>query len=143
MALAGAGILITVLPIIGLQFESVVFWMLAGITVCAATATITSRSPVYSAIWFALMLLGVGGLFMINGAQFLGVATVAVYAGAIVVTFLFVLMLAEPQGHSFYDRISWGKLPSLAGCLAGAGLAAILIGAVAQTPLEDLSLIHI
>jgi len=139
LALLGSVLLISVLPVIGMQFETVVFWMLAGVTVCSAAATITSRSPVYCAIWFALLLLGVGGLFMINGAQFLGVATVAVYAGAIVVTFLFVLMLAQPEGHSFYDRISWGKLPSLAGCLAGAGLAAILVGAVAQTPLDQLA----
>ena len=139
LALLGAATLISILPVIGLQFESVVFWMLAGVTVCSAAATITSRSPVYCAIWFALLLLGTGGLFMVNGAQFLGVATVAVYAGAIVVTFLFVLMLAQPEGHSFYDRISWGKMPSLIGCLAGAGLAAILVGAVAQTPLEELA----
>ena len=40
-------------------------------------------------------------------AQFLGVATVVVYAGAILVTFLFVLMLAQPEGDAFYDRLSW------------------------------------
>ena len=139
LALLGAATLLSVLPVIGMQVEAIIFWMLAGVTVCSAAATVTSRSPVYCAIWFALMLLGTGGLFMINGAQFLGVATVAVYAGAIVVTFLFVLMLAQPEGHSFYDRISWGKVPSLAGCLAGAGLAAILVGAVAKTPLDQLA----
>ena len=51
------------------------------------------------------------------GAQFLGIATVAVYAGAIVVTFLFVLMLAQPGGHAMYDRISWGWLPRFLGSL--------------------------
>ncbi len=53
-------------------------------------------------------LLGTAGLFLFQGAQFLSIATVAVYAGAIVVTFLFVLMLAQPEGHAFYDRIGWG-----------------------------------
>ena len=110
LALLGAGAAVSVLPVIGWQFESVVFWMLAGVTVSSAVATITSRSPVYCAVWFAVVLLGTGGLFMINGAQFLGVATVAVYAGAIVVTFLFVLMLAQPEGHSFYDPGSFPRI---------------------------------
>ena len=72
---------------------------------------IASQSPVYSAIWFAMSLLGTAGLFFFNGAQFLGVATIVVYAGAIVVTFLFVIMLAQPEGHADYDRISWGWFP--------------------------------
>ena len=60
-----------------------------------------------------MSLLGTAALFLLQGAQFLGIATVAVYAGAIVVTFLFVLMLAQPEGHAFYDRISWGFTPRL------------------------------
>ena len=54
-------------------------------------------------------------------AQFLGVATLVVYAGAILVTFLFVLMLAQPQGHAFYDRVSWEALVS-------ASMGAVMIG---------------
>ena len=61
-------------------------------------ATVTFRNPVYCAIWFGLSLLGTAGLFLFHGAQFLAVATVVVYAGAILVTFLFVLMLAQPEG---------------------------------------------
>lgn len=95
------------------------FSILASITVVAAVSTIVARSPVYSAIWFAVTLLGTGGLFLLNGAHFLGVATVAVYAGAIVVTFLFVLMLAQPEGNAFYDRISWGGTPAALAAIAG------------------------
>ena len=98
-----------------------VFWLLAVVTLGAAVATIASQSPVYSAIWFALSLLGTAGLFLFQGAQFLGVATIVVYAGAIVVTFLFVIMLAQPEGHSAYDRLSWGGLPKVLGVVtAGA-----------------------
>ena len=70
------------------------------------------------------------GLFLLNGAQFLGVATIAVYAGAIVVTFLFVLMLAQPEGHSFYDRVSWGTMPAALGIAAGMLFAAAMTWAV-------------
>ncbi len=137
-AMLAACLAISVLPPMGVNVESVVFWILASVTLAAAVAMITSPSPVYSAIWFGLVLLGVGGLFLLNGAQFLGVATVAVYAGAIVVTFLFVLMLAQPEGHSFYDRISWGKLPSLLSAFAGVCVAMLLLWAVHESDLAAL-----
>ena len=66
-----------------------------------------------SAICFAVSLLGTAGLFLFNGAEFIGVATIVVYAGAIVVTFLFVIMLAQPEGNSAYDRLTWGGLPKV------------------------------
>ncbi len=55
--------------------------------------------------------------------QFLAAATIVVYAGAIVVTFLFVLMLAQPRGDAYYDRVSWEGLLAAA---TGAVLLAIL-----------------
>lgn len=103
-----------------------VFSLLAVTAVGAGIAMISSRSAVYSAIWFALSLLAVGGLFLFQGAQFLGVATVTVYAGAIVVTFLFVIMLAQPEGHAVYDRLTWGWFAKPAAAIA----ASLLIGAV-------------
>ena len=139
LAAAGAILMFSLLPVLGLEFESVMFWLLTAVTLSAGVGTVTSRSPIYCAIWFALVLLGVGGLFLVNGAQFVGIATVAVYAGAIVVTLLFVIMLAQPEGHSFYDRVSWGKIPSLLGCIAGVGLSALIVGAVAATPLAELA----
>jgi NADH-quinone oxidoreductase subunit J len=99
------------LPRLGNSVDQGVFWLLALISIGAGIAMIASQSPVYSAIWFAASLLGTAGLFLFNGAQFLGVATVVVYAGAIVVTFLFVIMLAQQEGHSTYDRLTWGGLP--------------------------------
>jgi NADH-quinone oxidoreductase subunit J len=112
------------------------FCVLASITVVSAVSTIVSRSPVYCAIWFAVTLLGTGGLFLLNGGHFLGVATVAVYAGAIVVTFLFVLMLAQPEGHAFYDRVSWGGTPTALAVLAGLLIVAATVwnvGAIEPT----------
>lgn len=98
----------------------IVFWSLALVTVASAAGTICSRSAVYSAIWFAASLLGTGGLFVLQDAQFLGIATIVVYAGAIVVTLLFVVMLAQPDGHDTYDRISWSRWAKpLAVCAVG------------------------
>jgi NADH-quinone oxidoreductase subunit J len=110
----------------------VVFYLLAGVTLFSAAATITMRSPVYAAVWFALTLLGVSGLFLYQGSQFLGVATIVVYAGAIVVTFLFVIMLAQPEGHASYDRISWGWAARLGGVVAAAALAGAILFVIEQ-----------
>ena len=130
-----------------MQFEAQAeFCALATVTIGSAVATITSRSPVYSAIWFAASLLGTSGLFLFQGAQFVGVATVAVYAGAIVVTFLFVLMLAQPEGHAFFDRISWGSVPRLVAAMTSVCFAVLIAASLfdiqeseitAQTSLRD------
>jgi len=125
VAIAG-GLIAYDLPRLGTWTDQGVFWLLAGVTLGAAVCAIASQSPVYSAIWFALSILGTAGIFMFQGAQFLGVATVVVYAGAIVVTFLFVIMLAQPEGHSSYDRISWGGLPKVLAVVTAGALVGIL-----------------
>ncbi len=126
LGLAGLGMLAAQLPALNVWVDRNVFRVLAAVTIVSAVATITCRSPVYCAIWFALTLLASGALLFIQGAQFLGVATVAVYAGAILVTFLFVLMLAQPEGHAYYDRVTWeGNLAALAG--------AVLVGVLTMT----------
>ena len=72
---------------------------------CSAGLMITDRNPVYSALWFALTTLAVCGLFLLNSAPFLAASTIIVYAGAIIVTFLFVIMLAQQAGtKASYDQ---------------------------------------
>jgi len=114
--------------------EDAIFFILAGVTVLAAVATVTFRNPVYSALWFGLSLLGTAGLFLFEGAQFLGVATIVVYAGAILVTFLFVLMLAQPKGQAYYDRLSWAApLSAFSGALI-VGVLTVTVVNVFQNP---------
>jgi NADH-quinone oxidoreductase subunit J len=123
-----SGVLFAVdLPTFGPLGTQIVFWLLCLVTLGSAVAMISAKSPVYSALWFALSLVGSAGLFLMQGAQFLGGATIVVYAGAIVVTFLFVIMLAQPEGHAVYDRISWGWFPRPAAILT----AAIFLGLLA------------
>jgi len=131
------GLFASQVPRLGSWANDAVFLILAGVTVLAAVATVTFRSPVYSAIWFALSLLGTAGLFLFQGAQFLGVATIVVYAGAILVTFLFVLMLANPDGHAFYDRLSWApKLSAFTGALV-VGILTLTVAGVFQNPQSE------
>ena len=121
------------LPGLGHWVANSTFFLMAGVTLVAAVATVTLRNPVYCAIWFGMSLLGTAGLFLIAGAQFLAVATVVVYAGAILVTFLFVLMLARPKGRAAYDRVSWEALVSAA---LGMVIVGILSMGVSRTLLR-------
>lgn len=123
VGMVGLGLLGSQMPRLGDWMADSVFLILACVTVAAAVATVTLRNPVYCAIWFGMTLLGSAGLFLFQGAQFLAVATVVVYAGAILVTFLFVLMLAVPKGRAVYDRLSFEPLVS---AFSGAVLVGIL-----------------
>jgi NADH-quinone oxidoreductase subunit J len=128
------GLFASLAPRLGEWAAQSLFLILAGVTVLAAVATVTFRNPVYSAIWFGLSLLGTASLFLFQGAQFLGVATVVVYAGAILVTFLFVLMLAQPKGQAYYDRLSWGApLSALTGALV-VGVLTLAVTSAFQNP---------
>lgn len=91
---------------LGVASATMIFYLLAVLTLVGAVMTVTSRNPFYCALWFGLVLLCTAGLFLLAGAQFLAAATVIVYAGAILVTLLFVVMLAQQQGLARYDRLT-------------------------------------
>ncbi|MCA9174243.1 MAG: NADH-quinone oxidoreductase subunit J [Planctomycetales bacterium] len=128
--IVGLGFLAASMPALSETADLIVFWVLAAVTLVSAVAAVSMRSAVYCAIWFAMSLLGTAGLFFFQGSQFLGVATIVVYAGAIVVTFLFVVMLAQPEGQATYDRLSWGGAAKPLAAIATALLVAALVNAV-------------
>jgi NADH-quinone oxidoreductase subunit J len=91
------------------------YWAFAGFAVIAAAMCITRRNPLASALWLVQTLFSLAVLYTILDAPFIGVLQVLVYAGAIMVLFLFVIMLLN-LGRSTGD---------LKGLLA-AGVAALL-----------------
>jgi NADH-quinone oxidoreductase subunit J len=74
---------------------TVAFWYLATAAVGAGVVMLAARNPVHSAISLVTVIFHVAGLFVILGAGFLAVAQIAIYAGAIVVLFLFTLMMLD------------------------------------------------
>jgi NADH:ubiquinone oxidoreductase subunit 6 (subunit J) len=103
--------------------ESVLFYAFSAIAVASGTLLVTQHNPVKAALSFALVILSTCGLFLLQAAPFLMAATIIVYAGAIIVTFLFVIMLAQQAGLSSADARS--REPLLA-CIAGF----VLLGAL-------------
>ena len=94
------------------------------------TALVVQRNPARGAIAFAFVILSTCGLFLLLAAPFLMAATVIVYAGAIIVTFLFVLMLSQVGGAS--DENDRTREPLL-GSLAGFAFVGLVLFAVQQT----------
>ena len=91
----------------------VLFYLFSAVAIASGALMVTSRHPVYAALWFALTTLSVCALFLLRSAPFLAAATAIIYAGAIVVTFLFVLMLARQHGAALYDRQANRPLPAV------------------------------
>lgn len=75
--------------------ETLLFWLLSVIALIASVSMIIQRNPVYSALFLIVTLLCLAGLFLLLNAHFLAVIQIIVYAGAIMVLFLFVIMLLD------------------------------------------------
>jgi NADH-quinone oxidoreductase subunit J len=97
--------------------ETLLFWLLAAIALIASVSMIVQRNPVYSALFLIVTLLSIAGLFLLLSAQFLAVIQIIVYAGAIMVLFLFVIMLLDIRRME--DTISRVKLQKSLGLLLG------------------------
>jgi NADH-quinone oxidoreductase subunit J len=83
---------------------NVYFYACAATAVCGALATVLMPNPIRGAMGLLLMILSLAGLFLAAHAQFLAAIQLIVYAGAIVVLFLFVIMLLGPDATPPHDR---------------------------------------
>lgn len=104
------------------------FWVFAGTAILGAVRVVTHRRPVYSALYFVLTVFASAGLFVLLSAEFMAAALILIYAGAILVTYVFVIMLAARAGAggelSEHDTVSREPLAAAA---VGFGLMAILL----------------
>jgi NADH-quinone oxidoreductase subunit J len=76
-----------------ISFEPFVFWLCGGLAVLGAIGMLVSHKAVHSALWVALTMINLAVLYVLQSAPFLGVAQVVVYTGAVMMLFLFVLMI--------------------------------------------------
>lgn len=86
----------------------VYFWIFSAVAIFGAVRVITHTRPIYSALYFVLTVVASAGLFVLLWAEFMATALILIYAGAILVTYVFVIMLAHQavgQGAE-YDRVA-------------------------------------
>ena len=118
--------------------ESILFYCFSGLAIVFGGLMIAQRNPVHSALSFAMVVLSSCGLFLLLAAPFLMAAMIIIYAGAIVVTFLFVIMLAQQEGLSNANQRS--REPFLATVACFVLLASLLC--VLQRSYGSLDLDH-
>jgi len=93
-----------------IDFQSVVFYFFSTIMVIASLKVITSRNPVHAALFLVLAFFTAGGIWMLLRAEFLAIALVMLYVGAVMVLFLFVVMMLDINLERIRQGF-WSYLP--------------------------------
>ncbi len=115
--------------------EAVAFWVLAPIAVISALLILLSRKAVHSALWMALTMIVLAVLYVMQGAVFLGVVQIVVYTGAVMMLFLFVLMLVGVDASdSFVETLRGQRVITVVLAL---GFGGLLISGIARATFGD------
>jgi NADH-quinone oxidoreductase subunit J len=118
------------------MITQILFWLLSIMALFGALMVITSKNPVYSVLWLILTFFAISGHYVLLNAQFLAIVNIIVYAGAIMVLFLFVIMLMNLNKSTEQPKNRWIKF---AGAVAGGCLLLVLVMALKSTEIKDQS----
>jgi NADH-quinone oxidoreductase subunit J len=112
----------------GSASHQIYFWIFSAIALVGAVRVVTHAKPVYSALYFVLTVFASAGLFLLLRAEFMAAALVLIYAGAILVTYVFVIMLAaEASGPgAFIEHDNISRDPVLASAIGFTLMGVIL-----------------
>ena len=111
-----------------MSFTQILFYVFSVVLVISATGVITARNPVYSALWLVLAFFNSAILWMLLEAEFLAIVLVLVYVGAVMVLFLFVVMMLDIKVEELkagFTKYAWLGLP----------VALVVIGEIASVVL--------
>ncbi|WP_420457330.1 NADH-quinone oxidoreductase subunit J [Rubrivirga sp.] len=109
--------------------ETFLFFVFAVFAVAGSLGMLISRSPVASALWMVQTMIAIACLYLTLNAAFIGVVQILVYAGAIMVLFLFVIMLLNLEQTPRLSAFTWLRAAAFVG---GVAVLALLLTAVAQ-----------
>ncbi|MGB3540582.1 MAG: NADH-quinone oxidoreductase subunit J [Mesorhizobium sp.] len=128
--------------------EAAFFYLFALVAVASAFMVISSRNPVHSVLFLILTFFNAAGLFMLAGAEFLAMILLIVYVGAVMVLFLFVIMMLDVDFAEFKSgALQYAPIGALVGLILAAELIMVTggyilspnLGAVASHPIPDLA----
>ena len=126
------------------NFESIFFYLIAAITVAASVGVVAFKNPVHSALSLLLSFVMVAVLFVMRHAEFLAAVQALVYAGGIMVLFLFVIMLVNIKGltpeRAYLSQLA--PLAVVAGVLVGLLLSLFILFGVLATGTGDVSVLQ-
>ncbi|MCK9379523.1 MAG: NADH-quinone oxidoreductase subunit J [Sulfuritalea sp.] len=112
-----------------MEFKTILFYLFSAVAVVAALRVITARNPVHAALFLVLAFFNVAALWMLLQAEFLALALIMVYVGAVMVLFLFVVMMLDINIERLRQGF-WNNLPlgGLVGLLMVGEMAVVLSG---------------
>ena len=122
-----------------MAFTDIIFYILAAILLLAALRVITTRNPVHAALFLVLAFFTASGIWLLLQAEFLAIALVLVYVGAVMVLFLFVVMMLDINLDKLREGF-WDYLPmaGFIGVLMAAEMVMVLAGKYFQ-PAENIA----
>ncbi|MBL0233313.1 MAG: NADH-quinone oxidoreductase subunit J [Chitinophagaceae bacterium] len=117
-----------------MNIVQILFWFLSVVALFGALMVISSKSPVHSVLWLIVTFFSISGHYILLNAQFLAIVNIIVYAGAIMVLFLFVIMLMNLNKETEPRKNRWLKM---AGAVAGGALLLVLVAALKDSDLKQ------
>jgi NADH-quinone oxidoreductase subunit J len=112
-----------------MTFQTFIFYAFAAILVFAGLRVITTRNPVHAALWLVLSFFSAAGVWLLLQAEFLAIALVLVYVGAVMVLFLFVVMMLDVNFDKLRERFkSYIPVAAVVGILVLVEMALVLVG---------------
>lgn len=111
----------------------ILFWFLSVVALFSALMLITSKNPVHSVLWLIATFFAISGHYILLNAQFLAIVNIIVYAGAIMVLFLFVIMFINFNKETEPQKNRWLKM---IGAIAGGCLLLVLVAALKDSDLK-------
>src|SRR3977135_73996 len=112
-----------------MEFKTALFYAFSVILVFAATRVITDRNPVHAALFLVLSFFSAAAIWMLLKAEFLAIVLVLVYVGAVMVLFLFVVMMLDVNFDKLRERFrSYIPVGATVGILVLVEMALVLIG---------------
>ncbi|MBK7882560.1 MAG: NADH-quinone oxidoreductase subunit J [Chitinophagaceae bacterium] len=106
------------------------FWFLSGLALVSAIMVIASKNPVHSVLYLIITFFAISGHYILLNAQFLAIVNIIVYAGAIMVLFLFVVMLMNLNADTEPPK---NRLMIFAGLISGGSLFLVIIAAIKKS----------
>jgi NADH-quinone oxidoreductase subunit J len=117
-----------------MEIIEVLFWFLSVVAIFSALMVIVSKNPVHSVLWLIVTFFAISGHYILLNAQFLAIVNIIVYAGAIMVLFLFVIMLMNLNKETEPQKNRWLKM---AGAVAGGCLLLVLVAAFKDVGVKE------
>ena len=114
-----------------MSVTEILFWFLSVLALGSAIMVVASKSPVHSILFLITTFFAISGHYILLNAQFLAIVNIIVYAGAIMVLFLFVVMLMNLNAES--EPPQKNKYLLYGGTIAGASLLLVLVAALKQS----------